>query len=270
MEEEFERYIRSGEIMFKYAKGLYPQPGKEIHLFHEFLFFLGTNTTFICESGAQPLQPNTLVIIPKETFHQFHCLSRAKDYTRCVFNFNGVAELDGLISRKVKQIQLIQSDTITRLFAQLAQLTTSPLDELDRQIMMKALFAQILVHIECQSTAVPRRSGSFHPLTNQAIDLINTHINKSISIPELAARLNVSESHLAHVFKQDMHLSLYQYILHKRLILTNHIISGGVSPLQAAAECGFNDYSGFYRQYKKLFGYPPSMTGRSQRIPEPK
>ena len=31
----------------------------------------------------------------------------------------------------------------------------------------------------------------------------------------------------------------------------------GSVQMQAAAECGFQDYSGFYRQYKKMFGISP-------------
>ena len=32
----------------------------------------------------------------------------------------------------------------------------------------------------------------------------------------------------------------------------------GTPATQAAIECGFNDYSGFYRQFKKMFHKAPS------------
>jgi len=35
-------------------------------------------------------------------------------------------------------------------------------------------------------------------------------------------------------------------------------IRSGTPPSQAASSSGFSDYSGFYRQYVKMFGAPPS------------
>ena len=37
-------------------------------------------------------------------------------------------------------------------------------------------------------------------------------------------------------------------------------ISSGTPAVIAASECGFNEYSNFYRQYKKIFGISPSNT----------
>ena len=58
-------------------------------------------------------------------------------------------------------------------------------------------------------------------------------------------------------FKDDMKISIYKYILHKKLVLANKSIISGVPPTIAALDSGFNDYSGFYRQYKKMFGTSP-------------
>ena len=58
-------------------------------------------------------------------------------------------------------------------------------------------------------------------------------------------------SYLSHVFKNDLHISIHKYVLEKRLILANKKIRQSVNPTVAASECGFADYSAFYRQYKK-------------------
>jgi AraC-like DNA-binding protein len=55
-----------------------------------------------------------------------------------------------------------------------------------------------------------------------------------------------------------MNISVYQYMLRKRLILAQQKIRDGESATAAAMLCGFNDYSSFYKQYKKLFGVSPS------------
>ena len=75
---------------------------------------------------------------------------------------------------------------------------------------------------------------------------------------KIAEALNSSVSSLAHTFKKDMNISVHQYILKKRLIKARQKIMGGEPVIKAALDCGFNDYSGFYKQYKKMFNEPPS------------
>ena len=70
--------------------------------------------------------------------------------------------------------------------------------------------------------------------------------------------MNVSPSTLTHSFKKDMNISVYRYILKKRLVLAQQKILSGEPAQKAALDCGFNDYSGFYKQYKKTFGIAPS------------
>ena len=74
----------------------------------------------------------------------------------------------------------------------------------------------------------------------------------------MAHRLSVSVSTLTQTFKKDMNISIYQYILRKKLILAQQKIQDGESVTSAAIQCGFNDYSSFYKQYKKMFGVMPS------------
>lgn len=76
----------------------------------------------------------------------------------------------------------------------------------------------------------------------------------------LSEKMHVSPSYLSHVFEKDLQISLHKYVLEKRLILANKKIKQSVNPTIAASECGFGDYSGFYRQYKKMFGVSPTKT----------
>ena len=57
-----------------------------------------------------------------------------------------------------------------------------------------------------------------------------------------------------------MHISIYKYILQKKLIRAHKLISEGTNAVDAALLCGFNEYSGFYKVYKKHFGFSPSKT----------
>ena len=258
MSEEFARFIVTKEIRFKYAKGMRDIFGKELHVYHEILFFIAGYAEFVSELGARKLSPFTTVIIPKDTFHSFVVHGNEADYCRCVLNFESVSELDELISSKLKNVFITTNENLKELFVKMQALESSTFSQLEREILLKALFAQILV-------ALNEHENSFfdvliNTLTEQVLAYIDQNIEKSLSVRSLANMLYISESYLAHVFKKDLRISIHKYILEKRLIIANNKIKKGIPAMQAAAECGFQDYSGFYRQYKKMFGISPLDT----------
>lgn len=255
MSEEFARVIVTRDIRFKHAKGMRDIYGKELHVYHEIFFFIAGDAAFVSELGTRKLSPFTTVIIPKDTFHSFVVYGSEADYCRCVLNFESVSELDELINAKLKNVFVTTDINVTELFLKMQALEGSALSQLEREILLKALFAQLLVVLN-------EKESSFFdvlisPLTEQALACIEQNIENPLSAKKLANMLYISESYLAHVFKKDLHISIHKYILEKRLILANSKIKKGLPAMQAAAECGFQDYSGFYRQYKKMFGVSP-------------
>ena len=67
----------------------------------------------------------------------------------------------------------------------------------------------------------------------------------------------MSKYHIAHVFKDNIGMSIHQYITKKRLNLCKEAISGGMSITDAYHRFGFGDYSSFYRAFKKEYGISP-------------
>ena len=90
-------------------------------------------------------------------------------------------------------------------------------------------------------------------------------VNK-ITVAKISETLNVSKSCVAHIFKKEMNISIYKYILEKRLILAHNKILDGMPATLVALECGFSDYSGFYKQYKKMFNTAPSYSKKDVRL----
>lgn len=258
MSGEFAKFIKTNEIKFKYAKGMRDIIGNEIHPYHEIFFYISGDAKFISEEGPERLLPFTTVFIPKETFHCFVVSGDEKDYCRCVFKFENVSELDAIISERMNKIFLSRDETLRELFMKLKELTDTSLSKTEKDILLKAIFAQILVYSKEQE----QRSfeSHIHPITEKIVEYVEKNIDKPLNITALANELYISESHLAHIFKRDLHISVHKYILEKRLVLANNKIKSSVNPTQAALDCGFQDYSGFYKQYKKRFGISPSKS----------
>ena len=258
MSGEFTKFIKTEEIKFKYAKGMRDIIGKEMHPYHEIFFYISGDAKFISEAGTERLLPFTTVFIPKETFHCFVVSGDEKDYCRCVFNFENISELDAIISEKMNRIFLTRDETISELFMKLKELTDTSLSRIEKDILLKSIFAQILVYSKEQEHHL--FESHIHPITEKIIEYVEKNIDKPLTVTVLANELYISESHLSHIFKKDLHISVHKYILEKRLMLANKKIKSSINPTQAALECGFQDYSGFYKQYKKMFGMSPSKS----------
>lgn len=253
----YEENIRSDSITFRHAKGPSLAVGKEFHSYHEIILFLAGSAELVTESLHIDLVPNTLIILPKETYHQVIIKGDTENYHRCVLNFEDIEDFAELFDRALGEIQVITPGrNILFLFETLKEHAKS--QDICSGIILKSVLALLLADVSSkEGIQVYKNTQSI--LVQRCIGYINAHIHKKITIEKIAADCNISPSSLSHIFKKEMNISLIQFIIKKRLINAYHKIASGQSATSAAMECGFNDYSGFYKQYKKMFGFSPSQ-----------
>lgn len=256
------KYIINNDITFKCAKGVSDKTGKEFHTHHEIIYFMGGKAKFISENIQTVLKPNTLIVIPCETYHQLLITGSQEDYHRCVFHFLHIKDLEELIDQSINGVTLIaMNQRFQYLFNQMIALTETPRSESVTSVIMQSVLSLVLNEIALNGqpnveTTIP------DTISEKCIAYISKHITEDISIEGIAKELNVSVSYLAHSFKSQMNISIHQYILKKRLVMAHHRILEGEPATKAAMECGFNDYSGFYKQFKKMFNKSPSSKER--------
>ena len=257
MNNEFVHFIRTDELVFKYAKGVRDFEGKEFHTFHEIFLFLGGEAEFVSDRLKIKLAQGTLVIIPKESFHQFTC-KKDSDYRRCVLNFNKVSELEEVIEQKFSKICALQlPHELYSHFTEVFDAAEKYPDSAESKVQAKALLARLLCRLDTAKDG-DVLTGDLHPLVQAAVRYIDEHIKEPFGISDTAEALHVSESYLMKLFRRDMNIPIYRYITQKRLIIAAREIENGVPATKAAMLAGFGDYSGFYKMYKGMFGVSPS------------
>ena len=110
MKQDTVKFIKDDSITFKYAKGKSSETGKEFHAYHEIIYFMGGNAKFISENVQIDLKPNTLIVIPCETYHQMQITGSQNHYHRCVFHFLEIPNLKDLIDQSASHTLLIEMD----------------------------------------------------------------------------------------------------------------------------------------------------------------
>lgn len=257
MQDKFSKIVYDERCTYKHAKGTSAFPSREFHNYHEILLFVGGKTTFLTEEKRIPLSPYQTIIIPKETYHQF-INEIDEEYHRCVFSFYDIPEFEELIKKCMHSTRVFEATSEQKmLFRKMNEVIESGSSEQETQILMRALLVLILSEVSRDYPTVKEGSKPSE-ITSKSIELINANLCKKISICQLSKQLNVSVSTLTHTFKKNMNISVYQYILRKKLSLAQQKIQQGEAATTAALQCGFNDYSSFYKQYKKMFGVTPS------------
>lgn len=122
------------------------------------------------------------------------------------------------------------------------------------------LFIRLMVELNRLAPAEARiqtDSGPSNTLIPGVLAYIGEHYAEDISLNSLAEKFFVSKYHLSHEFSATVGTSVYKYIILKRLAAARQLILGGMSPGDACHECGYRDYSNFYRAFVSLYGTNP-------------
>ena len=100
-------------------------------------------------------------------------------------------------------------------------------------------------------------TGVSSPLMRKVLTYINNNLTTITSLDVLEQKFFFSKSHINRVFKESTGSSVWGYIVLKRLLLARTMLQEGKQATLVASECGFGDYSSFYRQFKEHFGISP-------------
>lgn len=100
-------------------------------------------------------------------------------------------------------------------------------------------------------------------LASEIISYINQHLSTLRSPQELTEVFYLSQSQIYRAFREYTGTSVWNYVRTKRLITARERMQNGEHPIKAASNCGFSDYSTFYRAYKRQFGCAPQEDYRS-------
>lgn len=261
MEKQFCHYFKTDEFHFKYATGEPEVTGEEFHDYSEFVFFVKGKAFLISKNIQQDLIPGSMVLIPKESFHQFR-ISVPEEYMRCIFGFRENSEISALAAEVMSEIKIITvpNDKVVSVFWNIAEIIKSNACEIDKRMFVYSSLIQLLLFCKLYADSeATTKNVNLSAETAEALNIIDERYAERLSVEKLANELYVSPSTLAHKFSKELNISIYRYITKKRLSAARMRILQGESLTDAALNSGFNDYSCFYRLYKKYYAHiqPP-------------
>ena len=89
------------------------------------------------------------------------------------------------------------------------------------------------------------------------LSYINENLGSELSVELLSSRMYLSKSHFMRLFSEATGTTVHSYILQRRLLNASRMIREGTDAAEAARLNGFEDYSSFYRAFRKKLGVSP-------------
>ena len=254
MDKTFEYYTETLEFHFKYAKGEPSVKQQEFHDYHEFVLFEEGSSYLISKNIQQQLACGSIVIIPKQHFHQF-CISEPLSYVRCILGFRETPETSELIHEVMNEVKIIDcpDEKLLYLFKQLKEIIKGSLAANEKSLFVKSALIQLLIYLKKYNAESINKSINISSVVQNAINYIDKNYKSPLSVEIIAQKLYVSPSTLSHKFSKELNIPIYRYITKKRLSEAHKRIENGEAYTDAASKSGFSDYSCFYRLYKKYY-----------------
>lgn len=106
-------------------------------------------------------------------------------------------------------------------------------------------------------------------IIQSSIDYIEKNLKSEISAQELADQANFTLFHYYRLFQMAVGIPVMQYITRRKLLYAIYEISCGNKIVDTALEYGFDTYAGFYKAFKREFGYSPKQFLKKNKLNKP-
>lgn len=239
------------------------------HDFYEIYFFVDGEVEYWIEGRTHRLRPGDLMLIHPMQLHR-PVIAHDKVYERMVLWIDkGFLEQlsgkDGMLlscfegskPSILHPTPLQRTELASRLSALVREYYSK---EPGAGLCAKGIFLQAMVEISRLSTcsSLPLPSGEDPlDLTAKVLAFIAEHYKEELSLDSISEHFFISKYHLSHEFSRTTGISIYRFIQLKRLQAARQLLIGGAAPGEVYSECGFKDYTNFFRAFKAEYGTSP-------------
>ena len=209
------------------------------------------------------LRPGEMVLIPSLYVHYIDIIGMSP-YERIVLNFDRSSADNEILKQVFASPQIIDTvrfPMLSDIFERLINYSKIFTDK-ERQILFYNILTELLylTHNAQNSETGSASFDGYSKAFQKTIKYINNHLFDITDIDTLCQELFISRTYLHRVFGNSLGMSPMKYVKTKILIAAREMIRLGEKPTNVAKKVCFNDYTTFFRAYRRYFGYSPTDT----------
>lgn len=276
-EKMLKHYMHTNDFELDHHRDItYPAVEPHYHEFYELLYFISGHVDYIIGDEIYHLQNDDLLSIPPNVMHNPIFADFRVPYERYVLwislpTLQQLASIDEdlnyfLTAKGMKNYLLRRHTTAWGNFRTIFTSLEEALGEQKplRHAQVKAFILHLLVEYNLalmEDSGTAQSGVRDNPLTD-ILHYIQNHLTEDLSMDTISGAFIMDKYNLAHMFKDKMGISYYQYVLQQRLLTGKNLILEGLPANKACFACGFNDYSSFFRAFKKEYEVSPAAFRR--------
>ncbi|MBQ8880185.1 MAG: AraC family transcriptional regulator [Clostridia bacterium] len=249
--------------------------GPEAHQQFEVHFLLGGEVSYIIDGDTYDVKEGDMIFVAPNEIHAL-VIGGDKPYERVVLLFNMdilhqmMVELDatlGAFSYDGKnRFHLIGRADVKKYG--LDKLLLSIINEEGVESHKKlGIISRLLRFIIAIDNVIKDSKDNFATptasdrLVASLTEYVDEHISEPIRLDKLAEVLYVSKSTLCHRFSSLMNMTVNQYIIAKKMYRAAELLREGKSAQATAEAVGYDNYTSFFYNYKRIMGTSPTSSG---------
>ena len=238
------------------------------HNFYEIYFFLEGDADYLVEGHKYAPTPNSLLLFAPHVFHGIR-INSSRTYRRFSLHFHPdlltlerraflLSVFPSFEKQSGQNIYFENTDAFQIPTYFNAVKDCAFLDEQAQEQMLPLCIEALLGRIVCMCRQMsPSVYSPKADTISRIIWFLNQNLKEDISLDMLSERFFISKHYLNRVFRQATGTTVFDYLLHKRIIAAQQLLINGSSAQNAAEAVGFADYSSFYRSYVRILGHSP-------------
>lgn len=239
------------------------------HDFLELYYFLDGSVTYYIEDQVYDLCPGDLLIIPAGKMHRPVIANEHAAYERMVLWITPqyLQSIDSPAGDLQKNLQKVgehgycvpfRGDETVFVTALLKKLLYMQKNNTDPKFCAGAVELYLWTIFRSYGVIDTTHRNETQVIP-QVIRYITEHFSEPLTLEDIAAEFFVSKSYLNRHFKAYTNSTVYAYIMALRLTHARRMLREGIPAVEAGRECGFSDYSTFYKAFKTQTGLSPQQ-----------
>ncbi len=227
------------------------------HLVYEMLLLVEGDVELIVENKKYNMEVGDLAFIQPGQHHHVNPHSDTR-YERYVIKFPEYEIPKDLLSviKEKPNCCSVSASVIPQLFERMDWHCQSYTGN-NLSFLMESVLKEIITYF-CSNETTDTDTVFYNNRMAEVVDYINENIALPLKISDVCEHFHYSKSYICKEFLRCMDVPIIQYVRTKKVLLADSLIKQGVKPTVAYKQCGFSDYSTFFRAYRKIIGVPPS------------
>lgn len=241
----------------------------ETHNFWECVYVSKGEICVTADERVYNLTQNQMILHKPMEHHKFRVTSPGA--TLLVFSFSLSGALSGYFADKVFMLSQEQESLVRSMLEYAkAKATETGCEVTEKYLcaarnnstymqMIATYMYRLFLSLAENQTVADISHAPDAALFGLAVDYMNSNIDKTPSVTDVAAFLNISESGLKRIFFKYTGTGVHKYFVGLKIKAATQLLKNGVSVSQTATRLGFSSQGYFSRVYKRETGTAPKL-----------